>query len=90
MSKQLFGVGLGLHLDDSISFIHGSGNPGDTAGLPDLVVMGSLYSNDDDGTLWRKSVSGEGSGCWIKIPDSSGGSSENVLSKLKSLYLAWA
>lgn len=67
MSQKLMHVGVGLNLDDSISFLHGAGVPGSSGGFPDQAKPGSLYSNDTDGNLWTKFRSGIGVDKWRKI-----------------------
>lgn len=67
MSQVLTHVGLGLNIDNSIGFIHGSGLPGSSGGNPDLVNKGSLYVNDIDGALWKKISDGSGTGRWREV-----------------------
>jgi hypothetical protein len=61
MAQSFFRVGKGVQLDN-VAWISGAGVPG--GGDADLVAVGSIYTNETNGSLYQKVTAGTGTDKW--------------------------
>jgi hypothetical protein len=66
MSLDFFRVDRGLQLDDTTTYLTGNGSPG-TSSDTIAVVVGSVYTDQADGSIWTKILSGAGTDKWQKL-----------------------
>jgi hypothetical protein len=82
MALDFFRVERGLELDDLVQYLQGSGIPGiagDTANAP----VGSVYTNNNDGSLFTKIAAGSGTDKWQKM------ASETYVNNAVGATISW-
>ena len=82
MSLDFFRVDRGLQLDDTTTYLTGSGAPG--ASIDTIaVVVGSVYTDTADGALYTKIASGAGLDKWQRM------ASEQYVNNAVGTSLSW-
>lgn len=66
MSLDFFRVDSGLQIDDKTTYLTGNGTPGTSADTI-AVLVGSVYTNFADGSVWSKIAAGAGVDKWQKL-----------------------
>lgn len=66
MSLNFFHIDRGLELDNSVQYLQGATLPG-LGGDTSTAPVGSLYTNNSDGSVWTKILSGAGGDKWLKL-----------------------
>lgn len=64
--SDFFRIERGLEIDDLVKYLQGTGIPGVTADTNDALV-GSVYTDNADGSLWTKITAGSGTIRWQKM-----------------------
>lgn len=82
MSLSFFRIERGLELDDSVQYLQGTGVPG-AAGDTSLAPVGSVYTDNTDGSLWTKIAAGVGTNRWQRM------ASETYVNNAMGATVSW-
>jgi hypothetical protein len=82
MSLDFFRIERGLELDDSVQYLQGIGAPG-VAGDTAAAQVGSVYTDNTDGSLYTKISAGTGVDKWQKL------ASETYVNNAVGATISW-
>lgn len=82
MALDFFRIERGLELDDSVLYLQGIGAPGTTADT-NAALVGSVYTNNVNGSIYTKITAGSGADKWQKL------ASEDYVNNAVGATVSW-